>query len=100
MKIKKFKNIIILIVTNICIFHTNLANALCPYDPNCLNNPYGAGSPYKSDGIMNPYSKNGSRYSNDSWNNPYATNAPKIYDEQGGYHGRLSLSRTGFVTPS
>ena len=28
----------------------------CPYDYNCLDNPYGAGSPYKSDGLMNPYS--------------------------------------------
>jgi hypothetical protein len=25
-----------------------LANAACPYDPNCLTNPYGAGSPYSS----------------------------------------------------
>jgi len=23
--------------------------AACPYDSNCLNNPYGAGSPYKAD---------------------------------------------------
>jgi len=50
--------------------------AVCPYDPNCLDNPYGAGSPYKPDGLMNPYSQNGSPYSNRSWTNPYATNAP------------------------
>ena len=62
----------------------------CPYYPRCLNNPYGAGSPYKADGLMNPYSRNGSPYSNDSWTNPYATNAPKIYDQQGNYRGRLS----------
>jgi len=66
--------------------------AACPYDPNCLDNPYGAGSPYKADGLMNPYSKNGSRYSNDSWTNPYATNAPKIYDQNGNYKGRLSTN--------
>jgi hypothetical protein len=48
------------------------SHAMCPYDPNCLNNPYGAGSPYKSDGLMNPYSQYGSRYSNQSWTNPYA----------------------------
>jgi len=30
----------------------NIALAVCPYDPNCLTNPYGAGSPYKSDGLM------------------------------------------------
>ncbi len=67
-----------------------IANATCPYDSNCLSNPYGAGSPYRSNGLMNPYSNYGSRYSNNSWTNPYATNAPKIYDEQGNYRGRLS----------
>jgi hypothetical protein len=49
------------------------ALATCPYDYDCLNNPYGAGSPYKPDGLMNPYSRYGSPYSNDSWTNPYAT---------------------------
>jgi hypothetical protein len=62
----------------------------CPYDPNCLNNPYGAGNPYKQDGLMNPYSENGSPYSNKSWTNPYATNAPKLVDQNGNYRGRLS----------
>ena len=61
------------------------AQAVCPYDINCLNNPYGAGSPYKPDGLMNPYSKYGSPYSNQSWTNPYATNPPKIYDKFGLY---------------
>lgn len=65
---------------------------ICPYDPSCLNNPYGAGSPYKPDGLMNPYSQNGSPYSNRSWNNPYATDAPRIYDQQGNYRGRLSTN--------
>jgi len=63
------------------------------YDPNSLDNPYGAGSPYKSDGLMNPYSKYGSKYSSQSWRNPYATNAPKIVSEDGTYHGRLSSNR-------
>lgn len=63
------------------------------YDPNSLANPYGAGSPYKADGLMNPYSQYGSRYSNESWRNPYATNAPKIYSEDGTYHGRLSTNK-------
>lgn len=62
----------------------------CPHDPRCLNNPYGAGSPYKPDGLMNPYSQYGSPYSNKSWTNPYATDAPKLYDSQGNYRGRLS----------
>ena len=68
------------------------ANAICPYDPGCLSNPYGAGSPYKSDGLMNPYSEYGSPYSNKSWTNPYATDAPKIFGEDGTYHGRLSAN--------
>jgi hypothetical protein len=71
---------------------TNEALAVCPYDPACLNNPYGAGSPYKPDGINNPYSQYGSPYSNKSANNPYATDAPKIYDQQGNYRGRLSAN--------
>ena len=64
--------------------------AICPYDSNCLDNPYGAGSPYNPDSPINPYGRYGSPYSNESANNPYATNAPKIYDQNGVYHGRLS----------
>jgi hypothetical protein len=64
----------------------------CPYDPRCLNNPYGAGSPYKADGLMNPYSSSGSPYSSKSWTNPYATDAPKLYDSQGQYRGQLSTN--------
>lgn len=64
----------------------------CPFDPRCLNNPYGAGSPHKADGLMNPYSRYGSPYSNDSHTNPYATNAPRLYDQQGNYRGRLSAN--------
>jgi hypothetical protein len=60
------------------------------YDPNSLANPYGAGSPYKADGLMNPYSQYGSPYSSKSWRNPYATDAPKLYDSQGNYAGKLS----------
>jgi len=67
-------------------------NAACPYDSDCLNNKYGAGNPYKPDGLMNPYSENGSRYSNKSWTNSYATDAPKIYDSQGNYRGKLSTN--------
>lgn len=63
------------------------------FDPNSLSNPYGAGSPYKQDGLMNPYSQYGSQYSNTSWRNPYATNAPKIVSDKGKYHGRLSTNK-------
>jgi hypothetical protein len=67
--------------------------AACPYDSNCLNNPYGAGSRYKADGLMNPYSRYGSSHSNQSWTHPYATDAPRIYDQSGNYRGRLSTNR-------
>lgn len=59
------------------------ALAACPYDENCLDNPYGAGSRYG--GLADPYSNN-------SYTNPYATNAPVIVDQNGGYHGRLSAN--------
>ena len=62
------------------------------YNPNSLANPYGAGSPYKPDGLMKPYSQYGSKYSNKSWTNPYATDAPKLYDSQGNYRGKLSAN--------
>lgn len=39
------------------------ASAACPFDPNCLNNPYGAGSPYSSESINNPFGA-GNPYSN------------------------------------
>lgn len=66
--------------------------AVCPYDSNCIDNQYGAGSPYKSDGLMNPYSQYGSKYSNKSWTNPYATDTPRLYDSQGNYRGKLSTN--------
>lgn len=69
------------------------ARAECPYDENCLNNPYGAGSPFKSDGLLNPSSPYGSPFSDKSWRNPYATDAPKIYDSRGNYRGRLSSNQ-------
>jgi hypothetical protein len=74
------------------ILFSMVAFAACPYDYNCIDNPYGAGSPYKPDGLMNPYSQYGSPYSNKSWTNPYATDAPKIYDSQGNYRGKLSTN--------
>lgn len=64
-----------------------------PYSPNSLSNPYGAGNPYRADGLLNPYSPYGNPYSNRSWSNPYATEAPKIYGRGGTYYGRLSTNR-------
>jgi hypothetical protein len=68
------------------------ATSFGSYDPNSLSNPYGAGSPYKADGLMNPYSQFGSQYSNKSWTNPYANDAPKLYDSSGRYLGRFSAN--------
>jgi hypothetical protein len=82
------------ITLSIVLFATpSIVSAICPYDSNCIDNPYGAGNPYKSDGLMNPYSDQGSKYSNKSWANPYATDAPKLYDSQGKYRGKLSTNK-------
>lgn len=65
------------------------------YDYNSLENEYGAGSRYKSDGLMNSYSQYGSRYSNDSWTNPYAFNAPRLSTG-----GRISSNRYDYDSTS
>jgi hypothetical protein len=63
------------------------------YDPDSTSNPYGRyGSKYSPDSINNPYGKYGSPYSLYSVNNSYTTNAPKIYDSNGNYHGKLSAN--------
>lgn len=82
-----------LLATLLCFVAIGAAHAVCPYDPRCLDNPYGAGSRYAPNGINNPYSERGSQYSNRSANNPYATDAPKIYDQQGNYRGRMSSNQ-------
>jgi hypothetical protein len=64
-----------------------------PHDPNSVGNRYGAGSPYRSNGINNPFGQYGSRYSAKGANNPYATQAPMLFDSQGNYRGNLSANR-------
>lgn len=61
-----------------------------PSDPNSTSNPYGAGSRYNSNSVTNPYGQYGSPYSSKSANNPYTSDAPKLYDRQGNYRGKLS----------
>ena len=63
-----------------------------PYNPDSTSNPFGAGSPFKSDGINNPFSPYGSPFSNQSATNPFATDAPRLYDQQGNYRGKLSAN--------
>ena len=64
------------------------------YQSDSTSNPYGQyGSSYSSNSINNPYGQYGSQYSSNSANNPYAANAPKLYDSQGNYRGKLSSNR-------
>src|SRR5215510_11755618 len=62
-----------------------------PYAPNSTANPYGGGNPYGNT-LANPYSAYGSPFSNQSATNPYATDAPRLYDQQGHYRGKLSAN--------
>src|SRR5512139_2103971 len=62
-----------------------------PYAPKSTANPYSeAGSEYSSKSVRNPYGPYGNPYSNQSATNPYATDAPKLYDADGNYRGKLS----------
>jgi hypothetical protein len=63
-----------------------------PFNPDSTSNPLGAGSPFKPDGLNNPFSPYGSPYSNQSATNPFATDAPRLYDQQGQYRGKLSAN--------
>lgn len=65
-----------------------------PYGANSTANPYSpAGSPYSPQSINNPYGTYGSPYSPQSVKNPYATDAPRLFDSQGNYHGKLSINK-------
>ena len=63
-----------------------------PLNPESTSNPFGAGSPFKPDGLNNPFSPYGSPFSNQSATNPFATDAPRLYDQQGNYRGKLSAN--------
>jgi len=60
------------------------------FAPNSTSNRFGAGNEFSPDSVRNEYGRYGSPYSSESANNPYATNAPRLYDSQGNYRGRLS----------
>lgn len=62
------------------------------YAPDSTANPFGAGSPFKPDGINNQFSHYGSPFSNQSATNPFITDAPRLYDQQGNYRGKLSAN--------
>lgn len=63
-----------------------------PYHQDSTANSYGAGSPFAPNGINNPFSQYGSPFSNQSVTNPFATDAPRLYDQQGNYRGKLSTN--------
>ena len=68
----------------------NLSNN--QFAPNSTANQFGAGNPYGNT-VNNPYGQYGNQFSNKSVNNPYATDAPKLYDSQGNYRGKLSTNQ-------
>jgi len=63
-----------------------------PFNPDSTSNPFGAGSLFKADGLNNPFSPYGSPFSNQSATNPFATDAPRLYDQEGNYRGKLSTN--------
>ena len=62
------------------------------FDANSTANSYGAGSPFAPNSIANEFGRYGSPYSNQSATNPYATEAPRLYDQEGQYRGKLSAN--------
>jgi hypothetical protein len=63
-----------------------------PFRPDSTANPFGGGSPFAPNGVNNPFSPYGSLFSNQSATNPFATDAPRLYDQDGNYRGRLSAN--------
>ena len=64
-----------------------------PLNADSTSNPVGRfGSPVSSDSINNQVGRYGSTVSPYSATNPLSTNAPKLYDSQGNYRGRLSTN--------
>jgi hypothetical protein len=60
-----------------------------PLAPNSTSAP---GNEYSADGVTNPNGTYGSPYSGRSSTNPYTTQAPKLYDSEGKYRGKLSTN--------
>lgn len=60
-----------------------------PYAAGSTSNPMNTVSP---NSVTNPVSPYGSPVSPTSATNPYATDAPKLYDNDGNYRGRLSAN--------
>lgn len=85
--------VFIFVVSSIAVSDDYLGNLSAnPYDPDSSSNPFGYGSPFNPDSVNNPFGTYGSPYSSEGATNPFATNAPKLYDSQGNYRGRLSTN--------
>ena len=63
-----------------------------PFNPDSIANPFGKGSPFAPNGMNNSFSPYGGPYSSRSATNPLATEAPRLYDQQGNYRGKLSVN--------
>ena len=62
------------------------------FGPNSTANPFGAGSSFAPNGVANQFSTYGSPFSPKSATNPYVSEAPRLYDHQGNYRGKLSAN--------
>jgi hypothetical protein len=63
-----------------------------PFGPNSTANPFGGGNPFSPNSITNDFGPYGNPFSKRSATNPFATNAPRLYDQQGNYRGKLSAN--------
>ena len=70
-----------------------------PFNPASTANSFGAGSPFKPDGLNNPFSPYGSPFSNQSATNPFATDASRLLVRLSGFSG-LSGSSGWFSGPA
>lgn len=62
------------------------------FDPNSIAKEYGAGSPFSPNSVTNEFGVYGNPLSDRSARNPYATDAPRLYDQEGHYRGKLSTN--------
>lgn len=63
-----------------------------PFNPNSLANLFGAGSPFAFKSPTNPFGPYGSPFSDRSATNPLTWRAPRLYDREGHYRGKLSAN--------
>ena len=64
-----------------------------PYAPESTSNAFGVGSPYQANSINNQFGPYGSPFSPKSATNPYTNDAPKLYDNEGNYRGKMSTNQ-------